>query len=228
MRAGVRRAASVMLGTTTVLVALTAQSATAHAAQVGSWHFDEKSGSTAADSSSADNDGTLRGKVGTGVGGYANTAFSFATAGSWVEVPNATSLNPGKRDFSFSAWINITQAPKNSATYDIVRKGVTTTSGGEFKLEIIKGGRARCTAKDAAGKRGAVVGPSTNLADGRWHKVGCARAGSAWRVVVDGTVRSTTAGLGSISNNRSLAIGSKYGTQDPTPGRVDEVVFSVS
>lgn len=224
--AGARRAASIALGTTTVLLAMTVQSATATAAQ-GWWHFDELSGSTAVDSSGAGNNGTLRGRVGLGQEGYAGTSYSFTTAGSWVEVPNAASLNPGARDFSFSAWINISQAPAKSVTYDIVRKGVTTTSGGEFKLEIVPGGRAKCTAKDGSGKRGSIVGPSTNLADNRWHQVGCARVGSAWRVLVDGTVRSTTAGLGSISNTKSLSIGSKYGREDATPGRVDEVVLSI-
>jgi hypothetical protein len=225
--AGARRAASIALGTATVLVAMTAQSATATAAQQGLWHFDERSGSTAVDSSGAGNNGTLRGGVGMGLAGHAGTAFSFTRAGSWVEVPTATSLNPGARDFSFSAWINITQAPGKNVTYDIVRKGVTTTSGGEFKLEMVPGGRARCTAKDGTGKRGSILGPSTNLADSRWHEVGCARVGSAWRVVVDGTVRSTTAGLGSISNTKSLSIGSKYGLEDATPGLVDEVVLSI-
>jgi hypothetical protein len=225
--AGARRAASIALGTTTVLVAMTAQSATATAAQQGLWHFDERSGSTAVDSSGAGNNGTLRGGVGMGLAGHAGTAFSFTRAGSWVEVPTATSLNPGARDFSFSAWINITQAPGKNVTYDIVRKGVTTTSGGEFKLEMVPGGRARCTAKDGTGKRGSILGPSTNLADSRWHQIGCARVGSAWRVVVDGTVRSTTAGLGSISNTKSLSIGSKYGREDATPGLVDEVVLSI-
>lgn len=225
--AGARRAASIALGTTTALLAMTAQSATATAAQQGVWHFDERTGSTAFDSSGAGNHGTLRGRVGMGLAGYAGTAFSFTTAGSWVEVPAATSLNPGARDFSFSAWINITQAPAKSVTYDIVRKGLTTTSGGEFKLEIIPGGRARCIAKDGAGKRGSIVGPSTNLADSSWHQVGCARVGSAWQVVVDGTVRSTTAALGSVSNSRSLSIGSKYGREDATPGLVDEVVLSI-
>jgi hypothetical protein len=227
MSAGARRAASIALGTTTALVAMTAQSAGAMAAPQGLWHFDEPTGSTAFDSSGAVNNGTLRGRVGMGVAGHAGTAFSFATAGSWVEVPTATSLNPGARDFSFSAWINITRAPAKNVTYDIVRKGVTTTSGGEFKLEMVPGGRARCTAKDANGKRGSILGPSTNLADSRWHEVGCARVGSAWRVVVDGTVRSTTAGLGSISNTTSLSIGSKYGREDATPGLVDEVVLSI-
>lgn len=224
--AGARRAASIALGTTTVLLAMTAQSATATAAQ-GLWHFDERTGSTAVDSSGSGNNGTLRGGVGLGKAGYAGTAFSFTTAGSWVEVPAATSLNPGARDFSFSAWINISQAPARSVTYDIVRKGLTTTSGGEFKLEIVPGGRARCIAKDGAGRRGSILGPSTNLADSRWHQVGCARVGSAWRVVVDGTVRSTTVALGSISNTKSLAIGSKYGREDATPGLVDEVVLSI-
>lgn len=225
--AGARRAASIALGTTTVLLAMTAQSATATAAQQGLWHFDERTGSTAVDSSGAGNDARLRGGVGLGKAGYAGTAFSFTTAGSWVEVPAATSLNPGVRDFSFSAWINISQAPAKSVTYDIVRKGLTTTSGGEFKLEIVPGGRARCIAKDGAGRRGSILGPSTNLADSRWHQVGCARVGSAWRVVVDGTVRSTTAALGSISNTKSLSIGSKYGREDATPGLVDEVVLSI-
>lgn len=209
------------------VTALPAQAAVAAEAGGGSWAFDETSGTVAVDRSGFGNDGTLRGAVGLGQQGHAGTAFSFAAEGSWVEVPSQDSLNPGTEDFTFTAWVNLATPPLNGATYDIVRKGLTTTKGGEFKVEVIKNGLVRCTTKDAAKVRGAITGPRVNVANGAWHQIGCARVGNTWRVIVDNKVRSKTIALGSISNTKSLSIGSKYGQEDGTPGLVDDVLLTI-
>ena len=54
---------------------------------------------------------------------------------------------------------------------DVIRKGLSYTATGEYKLEIASGARARCEAKDSARKVGVVWGPNTSLADGKWHQV---------------------------------------------------------
>jgi hypothetical protein len=197
----------------------------AHAAVTpgGLWHLDETSGQVATDASGAHNDGTLHGGVVIGVAGVSGTAYDFSKDGSWVEVPSSSSLNPGGDDFSVSAWVNLEVAPVKGTTYDIVRKGTVKSAGGEFKLEIIKNGYARCTARDADRNTVRVNSPRINLANGQWHQVTCVRSGSSWKIVTDGRTRSKTVSLGSVSNVVSLSIGSKYGNEDGTPGRVDEV-----
>ncbi|MGH3471985.1 MAG: LamG-like jellyroll fold domain-containing protein, partial [Nocardioidaceae bacterium] len=155
------------------------------------------------------------------------TAYSFVPEGSWVEIPSSDSLNPGTRDFSFSAWIKVSQAPTADQTYDAVRKGLTTTKTGDFKFEMSKGGKVRCIAKDSARHAASVYGPVRNYADGSWHYFTCARTGSSWSITIDGITRSKLGSLGSISNGSALSIGSKYGDQDDVVGLLDEVQFTI-
>lgn len=225
----IARSSGVVLAAISATVAMTAAAPAASAASTagGFWHLDETSGSVAGDVSDNGNDGRIRGDVDLGLPGYLGTAYSFAADGSWIEVPTTDSLNPGAEDFSVLAWVKVDDAPGKGETYDIVRKGLAGTKGGEFKLEIVKNGLVRCTAKDSVRHRGAITGPRGDIADGRWHLVGCAREGSAWRVMVDGRTRSRDAGLGSISNTKSLSIGSKYGQQDAMPGLIDEVQLTI-
>ncbi|MBA2560997.1 MAG: LamG domain-containing protein [Propionibacteriales bacterium] len=217
---------AVALCSSILLVGFTGGSAEAASTVRGLWHLNEKSGSIAYDSSGKGNNGTNYGAT-IGVEGHLLTAYAFDSTNAHVLVPSSATLNPGRANFSYSAWVNFTVAPGSGQTYDIVRKGVTTTSGGEFKLEIYEGGRARCTAKDSAALLGVIQGPRTSLADGRWHQITCKRAGSTWSVTVDGQVRSKTVAFGSISNASALSIGSKYGTADGTPGRIDEVRLAI-
>lgn len=182
----------------------------------------------AVDSSGNGNHGVIQGTPQLGLAGSTGTSYSFSSRGAWVQAPSVPSLNPGTKNFSFSARVNITEAPRSATTYDIVRKGLTWTPGGEFKVEIIAGGGVRCIAKDAAGRRGSVTAPEVNVADGEWHQIGCERNGSTWQVVVDRKATSKEFALGSISNTMSLSIGSKYGHEDGTPGRVDEVRLSIA
>lgn len=221
------RILSAVLFSVVTLTAATMQPATGAVPGGAMWELDETTGTQAGDSSGNGNHGTLRGAVTVGLTGHQGTAYSFRADGSWVEVPSSVTLNPGADDFGFSAWVNLTRAPGKGVTYDIIRKGLAATPGGEFKLEIISGGRARCTAKDAARSTAGITGPKVNLADARWHHVGCARVGSSWQVIIDGKIRSKAVTLGSISNTKALSIGSKYGNEDGTPGLVDEVRLSI-
>jgi hypothetical protein len=226
-----RRTRTLLAGVAVVTVAssvFTASPASAAPRNVGLWHFDEPTGATVAlDGSGTGNAGKVRGGVVTGVSGRSGKAYSFARQGSWVEVPSTASLNPGHADFSYFADIKINTAPDRGQTYDIIRKGLASSSGGEYKVEIIYGGKIKCTAKDGAGLLAAITGPTHNYADGAWHRVGCSRVGSLWSVHVDAFSRSKTVELGNVSNTKSLSLGSKYGMEDATPGLVDEVQLSV-
>ena len=194
----------------------------------GRWLFDEPAGATTAANSLGGPAGIVHSGVVTGVTGFQGNAYSFGARSSWVEVRNDASLNPGTADFSYSAYVRLTTAPSSSSvTYDVVRKGIASTSTGEFKIEVVKGGRIRCTAKDRARLRVSLLGPAGNIADGTWHHIGCSRSGSTWRATVDSSSTTTHAALGSISNTMSLSIGSKYGQQDYVPGRVDDVRLSI-
>lgn len=210
-----------------ILVSLGATAPDASAATGGgSWELDETSGSVASDSSGNGNDGSVRGGVVMGVPGHTGTAFDFHASGSWVEVPSSDSLNPGTADFTVSAWVSSDTTPGSGQSYDVVRKGLGGTDGGEFALQIVNHGLARCVAKDSSGDQGSVRGPAVNVTDGQWHSLACTRSGSTLAVTVDGTTVSTEAGLGSIGNSKALAIGSRYGNGHSVLGSVDDVQLS--
>jgi hypothetical protein len=177
-----------------------------------------------ADSSGRGNHGIRQGRTLLGQPGRFGTAYSFEVDGSWVQVASDPGLNPGVRDFMVSGWVDFPAAPRLGQTFDVFRKGLSYTRGGEYKLEILPGGRVKCSAKDWRGRTGWVL-DRTDVADGRWHHVACVRTGSVWSVVVDGTVSSKTVDLAAINNDIALSIGSKHGSEDMPRGLVDEVML---
>jgi hypothetical protein len=210
-------------------VALAATASPAAAATAGGrWLLDEPAGSSTAADSLGTADGRVHGPVVSGLPGFQGGAFSFPTAAAWVEVTDRPALNPGTSDFSYSAYVRLTTVPTRSGeTYDVVRKGLAATKSGEFKIEVIKGGRIRCIAKDSARTRLALVGPTGTVGDGRWHHIGCSRTGNTWRTTLDSASTTKQAPLKSISNTMSLSIGGKYGQQDNVPGLVDDVELTI-
>lgn len=180
------------------------------------------------DSSGNEHHGVMQGNVETGLHGHFGGAYSFAERGSWVEVPPAPELDPESSDFLVSAWINLVNVPDPGQTYDLVIKGDSSTLGGGYKMELIKFGGLRCTVRDSSNEQATVAFDSPQLADGLWHYVACGRTGDWVVAVVDGRLRKREALLGSVSNTMSLSIGSRYGWDDPTRGRLDDVSLVVS
>jgi len=70
---------------------------------VGLWHLDEGAGSTAYDSSSFGNDGTIVGPV-AWVDGYKGKALGFNGVSGYVEVPDAPSLD-ATNGLTLAAWV---------------------------------------------------------------------------------------------------------------------------
>jgi hypothetical protein len=171
------------------------------------WHFDETTGTTAFDSSGNGNNGTAENVVMTGSG------YGFNGSSSRVVVPTSPSLNPGTAPFSFSVTFQSTVSPGPGLDYDLMRKGLTTTSGGEYKVEILNANgkaRALCVIKDSA-KKALQIRGSTNLTDGQVHTITCSRTSSGLTLVVDNLAPKTKAGsTGSIGNSAPLAIGAKF------------------
>lgn len=182
----------------------------------------------AVDSSGNGHDGVIQGQPHIGLPGHKGRSYSFDRPTSWVQVPPSPLLNPADHDFIFTAWVNFTVAPTARHTFDILRKGLSYTPTGEYKLEIVPGGFVRCSAKDSDGHDARVTDATTVVTDAAWHRIGCARIGSTWNVIVDKTV-TTDAGpaLGSITNALAISIGSKYGREDLPDGRIDEVALII-
>lgn len=177
------------------------------------------------DDSGNQHDAIIQGDVITGLPGHKGLSFSFDVDGTWLLVPPTPDLNPGFRDFLVDAWVQFDEAPGRTGTFDIIRKGLSDTPTGEFKLEILARDRIKCSFKDEARVRVYVIATGLDVMDHAWHQVGCARVGMSWHAIVDGEIFSKSATLGSIANTVPLSIGSKYGLEDVPQGRVDEVRY---
>lgn len=189
---------------------------------VATWRMDETSGSKMVDSA-GDHNGTLSNVI-VGRPGVSGRAYEFNGTSSIVRVPDGPGLDPGGADFTYSAWMKTTTLPPN-ATSDIIRKGLSTTSGGDYKMELypVNGSaRARCFIRGSTGQ--ATAGGGNDLDDGDWHHIVCRRSGHALTLSIDGTtVKTTTVSVGSISNSAEVVVGAKSTSQDFYDGLLDDV-----
>ena len=205
--------AALVLGVSTMASAST---------QVALWNMGD-SGSTMSDSSGHGHTGTLH-NVSTGQPGTSSgKAFGFFSHPSYVSVPSSSDLNPGTSSFSFTVHVKFSATP--SGDYDVLRKGLSTTDGGSYKVEILSGGNAFCDFRGSSAEGS--VSRSGNLANGAWHTITCARTSSSVKLTVDGATSSKSVSTGSISNTGSLYIGAKSSSGgDQYSGVVDRVSVS--
>jgi hypothetical protein len=197
-----------------------ASPAYAESTQVALWHMDGTSNSLV-DSSGHDYSTTLK-NVRLGQPGWKGTSYGFATKPAYVRVSSATELNPGSSAYAFTVHLRFTSRPSASVEdYDILRKGLSTTSGGSFKMEILSSGKAYCNFR---GSKEVSLSNGPNLANDAWHTVTCRRTSSSVQLVVDGTTYTASGSTGTISNSDALYMGAKdTAGNDQFTGRLDEV-----
>src|SRR3954447_26173953 len=105
------------------------------ATTVALWRMDERSGTSMIDSARG-HTGTLHGGISVLQPGWhgLSASYLFSGSGSYVSVPSAAGLNPGSANITIGIHLKTTTAPA-SPDWDIIRKGLYTTSGGEWKVE---------------------------------------------------------------------------------------------
>lgn len=193
----------------------------------GMWHMDETSGTTMFDSSGNNNNGTLT-DVTLGLPGVSGTAYGFNGTTSYAKIPPSASLNPGSSDVTLSAYVKFT-GPFLDDSYDLVRKGLSTTAGGEYKMEILDSGELHCVFKGSAGTVRVEYEPSQPiLGDGQWHNVKCIKGDATVTAMVDGQSTTRSGAAGSISNSSAVFIGAKNAGDDVYNGALDEVSIEFS
>jgi hypothetical protein len=179
--------------------------------------------------SSGNNSGTTKNI--TGVRGFVGNGYHF-NGNSVATVPSSNSLNPGSANITLTLYVKTKQPPSTTVgDYDLIRKGLASTPGGDYKMEILPRNnhtkaKAFCFFKDSSKTVGQIVnGP--NLADGVWHKISCTKTPTSVQLTVDGTAYTNPALLGSISNSAPLTIGAKTGGGDWYSGDMDEVSVDI-
>jgi hypothetical protein len=190
---------------------------------VALWHMDEASGTVMYDSI-GNHTGTLY-SVQTGLPGFLVSGYGFNGSSSYVSVPTASDLNPGSADITITIHFKTSSTPPPPpADWDLIRKGLYTTTGGEFKMEFQQSGQASCGFKGSAAYAELIAGP--NLIDGQWHTIQCVKTASAIKVIVDGQTFSKAASVGSIANTTPVVIGARPGS-DWTKGTLDEASIQI-
>jgi hypothetical protein len=186
---------------------------------VALWHMDETSGSVMKDSVGGHNGTIFSAQL--GLPGFLGTAYGFTK--SYVSVPSATDLNPGTSNLTVTLHVKTTSAPA-TPDWDLIRKGLYTTAGGEFKMEYQPSGQASCGFNGSANYGELMAGPAIN--DGKWHTVQCIKTASAIKVVVDGVAFSKTVTIGSIANTDAVPVGARPGSEY-FQGSLDEASIQV-
>jgi hypothetical protein len=176
----------------------------------------------------ANHNGTLN-SVQLGLPGFSGTAYGFSgsssTGGSnsYVSVPSASDLNPGSKNLTVTIHLKTTSAPA-TPDWDVIRKGLYTTPGGEYKMEYQPTGQASCGFKGSTAYAELIAGPALN--DGQWHTVQCVKTSSEIKLVVDGQEFSRTTTIGTIANTDAVPIGARPGSEF-FQGSLDEASIQI-
>jgi hypothetical protein len=195
------------------------------------WHMDEPAGtSTMVDFSGWRNDGRVPSGVTAGIAGAVGSAYHF-DGRSLVRVPHDASLNPGTAPITISAWIRV-PASLGKGDYNAVQKGVATTTGGAYKLEIHasttrKFGFPACAFNGPTKAKNRVYGP-VRINDGKWHRVECHLTTTQAYAVVDGQSGPVAKrAVSSISNTTDVTLGGKPTNKHYFVGDLDEVSIRI-
>ena len=175
---------------------------------VALWHMDETSGTTMRDSARTHNGTTQNVQVGQ-AGGFSGLAYRFAGS-SQVLVPNAADLNAGAAKLTVTIHMKATTVPA-TPDWDLIRKGVFTSAGGEFKVEYQPSGQATCGFNTSTNYLELTAGPALN--NNAWHTVQCVKTSTGIQLVVDGQTFSKAGSLGTISNTVQVAVGAHPGSE---------------
>jgi hypothetical protein len=194
-----------------------------HSDLVALWHMDEVSGTTMFDAVAGHNGSLFN--VTRGLPGFLGTAYGFNGSSSYVSVPSDNSLNPGAADATITIHIQTTGTPPPAPDdWDIIRKGVYSSTAGEFKMELQQAGQASCGFQGSSNYSELIAGPKIN--DGRWHTVQCVKTATAIALVVDGVTFSQPANIGSIANTVPVILASHPGA-DWYRGALDEASIQI-
>jgi hypothetical protein len=192
---------------------------------VGTWSFNEGSGTTAHDTSFAPDNGTLQGGASWTRGRFWN-ALSFDGNVSAVDIPNKPVLEPSQ--VTVTAWVNSSSSPGNFKY--IVDKGASGCIAGSYGLYTGANGGLEFYVSNNDGMTYSISPDAgTSVWDGQWHSVVGTFNGSTVDLYVDGKAVGTgTANTTPIDytlpNGGDLTIGNYAGCSNlDFSGKIDEV-----
>src|SRR5215208_1106946 len=223
----VRMKRTVVLSATVIVVLLLAAPSYADVLLTGAdWQMNETSGQML-DSSGNNNTGTPVDVLQTG------SSYVFNGSTSYVTVPDSDSLDPQENDITLSASVMVTNTPMDDDSYDIVRKGLSSTPGGDYKMEIKRAadptvGKLHCLFKGDGGTVDKVA--QGDIVDGNWHTLECIKTSTSVVASMDGSGSTKAGSAGSISNASEVMVGAKTAVplDDVFNGAMDYVSIDIA
>jgi hypothetical protein len=223
----VRMKRTVLLSATVIVVLLLAAPSYADVLLTGAdWQMNETSGQMIDSSGNNNGDPTDVRQRG--------SRYVFNGSTSYVLVPDSDSLDPEEKDITLRARVKVTDAPMDDDSYDIVRKGLSGSPGGDYKMEIKRAadptvGKLHCLFKGDGGTVDKVA--RRDIVDGEWHTLECIKTSTSVVARVDGKSGGTKAGsAGSISNPTNVMVGAKTAVplDDVFNGSMDYVSINIA
>jgi hypothetical protein len=188
---------------------------------LGLWHFDENSGSTAADATTYGHDGTISGAIWSTAGQFGN-ALDFDGIDDYVEVASTADLQLTS-DFSVEAWVKADTWP--SVVMVILRKGENDAINYLIRKDSdnLPSFQVKSTTTDS----NFALGSATDWGPDEWHYVVGTWEGDSIKIYVDGALAGSDAASGTpLTDTGPLHIGDNTQGSAQWDGLIDEVRVS--
>ncbi len=186
----------------------------------GWWKFDATSGTTAADSGSGGNPGTLQSGATWGVGAISNAVHLDGTANGYVSLP--VGLIGALNDFTISTWVKVDANATWARVFDF-----GSGTGTYMFLAPASGGtsvRYAITTGSSGGEQ--QLNRAGNLSTGVWHHLAVTLSGSTGVLYVDGVPANTNLSMtlqpSSLGSTTQNYIGKSQWADPNLTGSVDD------
>jgi hypothetical protein len=184
---------------------------------VAEWRFDEKTGSTAYDTSGNGNNGTINNAVWTT--GKLGSALNFDGDNDYIDIPGTFQPNPY---ITIEYWVQLDDTLPGSCSPESWETAVSKSSS--FYDEFLCSNGAFYFRPTVSGTRVDDTYFTQTWTAGRWYHIAEVFDGAYTKIYVDGTEKVSKSHSGSLSTNSNvLKIGYwSSGTQD-LDGKIDQV-----
>lgn len=185
------------------------------------WNMDKLP--TMVDAAGGDNNGTTKNIT------LSSGAYKFNGTSSTATAPDKANLDPGTAAIRLTSRVNITVVPKTGQSYDILRKGTDTTSGGSYKMEIIRSstGQAIASCRFKSGSTDVRVNGTAALQGKGFVTITCTKTATTVSLDAGGASTTRARSLGAISNAAPVHVGHKGDGTDLFLGLMDFVKIEI-